>query len=316
MYVLQIGVLGVGKGEQIAQLLDESLCHSLGVFAAAGRNAQPNGRLNTGRSKQIAEPLLRVLPGLEHDLQGHRFCYLQYDNYAICKATHLQKVLVIDVGVLRTCPQTTQHRLQQSNMFAAEQFHFLLEGFAHGNAHSQTEPWSPFQIRLPPTHLWVAARLIRTVARPPVLRWSHAAAFTAAGGIGRSSRIASICLTCDRSIVVAEEADEVVFGMLILEGGAQIARDSALQAAVAGKLIQMGRTGIDGPVVEAELAHRIRLIGEYAAKAAARGILIRPLVSTGIGAACATATGAGRVTRIGGIAVGGGEARSAVRNGQ
>lgn len=201
-------------------------------------------------------------------------------------------------------------------MFAAEQFHLLLEGFAHRNAHSQAKPRSPFQVRRPATHLRITARLVRTVARPPVLGWSHAAALTAASAVGSSRWATAICLTCGRSIVVAEEADEVVLGMLVLEGGAQIARDSALQAAIAGKLIQMGRAGIDRPVVEAELAHRIRRIGEDAAKAAARGILIRPLIPTGIGAACAAATGAGRVARVGGVAVRGGEAWSAVRNGQ
>lgn len=225
---------------------------------------------------------------------------------------------MIDVSVLRAGPQTTQHGLEQRNVLAAEELHFLLEGLAHGYAHGQAELRTTSQVRLAASHLRIAARLVRTVAGAPVLRRSHAASLATAGGGASASGIAAIGRGTVAGVVVAEEANKIVLGMLVLEGGAQIARDSALQAAIAGELVQMRRTGIEGPIVQAELAHGLRLVGEHAAEAAARGILIRPLIPAGIGAASATPTpaGAGRVARVGGVAIRGGEARPAVRNGQ
>lgn len=131
--------------------------------------------------------------------------------------SHLEKVLVVDVGVFRARSESAEHGLEESNVFAAEEFHFLLEGLAHGDADGETELRTTPEIRLTASHLWIAPGLVGTVAGASVLRWSHVATFTAARDLGGMSVAVGCRMQLD---MVAEETDVVILGMLILKGGA------------------------------------------------------------------------------------------------
>lgn len=179
---------------------------------------------------------------------------------------YLQKVLVVDVSQFCTGSQSTKHRFQQGNMLTTKQLHLLFEGLTHRDTHGQSQFRPPPQIGLPPAHFRITSRFIRTIARSSILRWSHATTFAAP-----SSSASCWCYhRAIQCVIVAKKADKIVLGMLVLEGGAQITRDSSLQAAIAGKSVQVRRPRI-ARRVHAQLPHCIRLIREDTAQTAARG---------------------------------------------